>query len=56
MFIIFKVDLFYTYTIFICNFSLLCLRTRKILGWESGFANLEEKEKNEKRQKGEVDC
>jgi len=33
MFTSFKSYLFYTYTIVICNFSLLCLRTRKILGW-----------------------
>jgi len=33
MFIIFETYLFYTYTIVICNFSLLCLRTSKIQGW-----------------------
>ena len=34
MFISFEAYLFYSYTIVICSFSILCLRTSKILGWE----------------------
>ena len=33
MFIFLKAYLFYTYTIIICNFSVLLLMTSKILGW-----------------------